>query len=290
VSPVGLQDGGRGPSFCANPSRGVALYLGPGQPLRSLPCGRRNSCAYCAWLAALENMLVVAIDAKQRQPTVGMVLTTGPPITPERFRKSVELIVRWLRGEFGPDLGYLLAMEWTTGQGRRSGGVRRPHGHLLLKRVPDDAELADLEAELSVRWERATGAHRVELRELRSAAGAIAYMVAHHHKRSQAPPPGFSGKRFRPSKNYFESSIIYLRKQAKAQKHEKVARWKLLEDLAQQGVDPDCFDGEQWDDLVESSLSAPAPVVCLVKRNGDLVNAKTRELIERGAVQFLEAA
>lgn len=95
-------------------------------------------------------------------------------------------------------------MEWTTGSG---GHGRLPHGHLLLKRLPPGVDLSpgcELWRSVSERWKKLTGgAFIVELRELRSPAGAIAYTVAHLHKKDQAPPPEWRGKRFRPSKNYF---------------------------------------------------------------------------------------
>src|SRR3954454_18706055 len=96
-------------------------------------------------------------------------------------------------------------MEWTTGL--HSPG-RRPHMHALVKGLPGEAAAA-LEPAISAKWERLTGgAWLVEARELRTPGGAIAYMVGHHHKREQAPPPSMRGvKRMRPSRGYFNTEM-----------------------------------------------------------------------------------
>lgn len=101
-----------------------------------------------------------------------------------------------------------------------AGGHRRVHQHALLKRA-DASAAAALEPELAELWRSRTGASRVELRELRTPAGAIAYLAHHHHKRDQAPPPGFRGRRLRPSKNYYSKPISDLREEAKAVLHDK---------------------------------------------------------------------
>jgi hypothetical protein len=63
-------------------------------------------------------------------------------------------------------------------------------------------------------WKALVGAWVVEARPLRTAAGAIAYLAPHHAKTVQGPPPGWRGKRFRPSKGYFNVPVHELRRQA----------------------------------------------------------------------------
>jgi hypothetical protein len=146
-----------------------------------------------------------------------------------------------------PDLQYVGFLEWTTGEGTHSGGHRRPHIHHLTKGIPADhpllspviledaaeAELlgkqvgdltTELEQRVSELWRRITGdAFVVECRPLRTPAGAIAYLALHHHKKRQAPPPGFTGRRLRPSKGYYEKPIAELRLLARElASHERV--------------------------------------------------------------------
>jgi hypothetical protein len=230
----------------------------PSGELLPVRCGRSNSCPACAWLASVENVSVVAIDAREGdRPTVGMTLTTrSADFDMARYRRAVSEIFRWLRREFGSELAYLLVMEWSTGSG---GHGRLPHGHLLVKRLPSDVDLSPgcaLWRELKHRWELQTGAWRVELRELKTPAGAIAYMVGHHHKSEQAPPAGWSGKRFRPSRNYFDEPVRSLRERVRHDRAvQKRTQW-LLGELAERGVDPDQLDDEMW---AQQSKPGPAP-------------------------------
>lgn len=222
---------------------------------RPVRCGRSNSCAYCAWQAAAQNMLVVGIDARERMPRHGITLTTKDPAFDQtRFREAIAVWFRWLRREVGP-AQYLGLLEWTTGRAATSGGHRRMHQHTLVKGLPDDVDLDDLWRHGKTRWERLTGAYRIELRELRTPMGALAYTVGHHHKGDQAPPPGWSGKRFRPSKGYFERPIVELRAEAARDRSRRVRLLKLVDELQEQDVDPDQLDEELWQQL----LKPPAP-------------------------------
>lgn len=229
----------------------------PDGQLLPVRCGRSNSCPACAWLAAVENVGVVMIDSREEQPRAGMTLTTrDPKFSMKRYREAVRFTFRWLRGEFGRDLAYLLLMEWSTGSG---GHGRLPHGHLLIKRVPDDVDLSagcDLWRQLKSRWERYTGAWMVELRELRTPGGAIAYMVGHHHKGEQAPPAGWSGKRFRPSLNYFAQPIPWLREQARAERTRAMALLRLADLHGDALLE---LAGDTIDDLVDELLEGPRP-------------------------------
>jgi hypothetical protein len=226
-------------------------------------CGRSNSCPACAWLAAVENVGVVAIDAREEQPTVGMTLTTrSASFDMVRYRRAVFAVFRWLRREFGSDVAYLLLMEWTQGLG---GHGRLPHGHLLVKRLPSDVDLSpgcELWRELKRRWESHTGAWRVELRELRTPGGAIAYMVGHHHKQEQAPPDGWSGKRFRPSQNYFARPIADLRQEARRERLRSIALLKLAQERGDVLLE---LAADTIDELVDELLAGEPPELVRVQ-------------------------
>lgn len=213
----------------------------PDGTLEPVRCGASNRCTYCAMFAAIEAALVVKLDAELNMPTVGLTTTTRDPnFGLKRLRQAEASLWRWLRksprGPLLHDLEYLGFLEWTTGDGTRSGGHRRPHEHHLAKNIAPDHELMEeidrvdlngrpvrdrdgnveratrLEQIVSRKWHEFTGdAWVVEVRPLRTPVGAIAYLTLHHHKREQAPPPGFTGRRLRPSKGYYELPIDDLR-------------------------------------------------------------------------------
>lgn len=249
-------DGGSSVRFrCERPSRYAAWLLADGR-LVPARCGASNRCAYCAYQATIENALVVALDAERDgYPCVGMTLTTvDPQQDMAAFRRAVQDVIRLLRRRLGDDVGYLAMIEWTTGRGARSGGHRRVHAHVLLKRCSARAAEA-VEGDVAVLWHRLTGATRVELRELRSAAGATAYLIHHHRKRDQSPPPGWSGKRFRPSRNYFGVPVVQLRAEAamatRSKRLRRAAR-QLVEWEALDGAPPEVLDLELAAALVEA--------------------------------------
>jgi hypothetical protein len=263
------------PAACENPARGVLWLTNDGRymPVR---CGRSNSCAYCAWLASRENTLTVALDAKQSPPTVGVTLTTQRPgFEMDRFRTATAAVFKRLRRDLGP-VEYCGLMEWTTG--RRTPG-RRPHMHALVKGV-DAASTAEVHELVRETWEASTdGAWVVECRPLRSAGGAIAYMVGHHHKSEQAPPEGWSGKRMRPSRGYFHRPVAEIREQARAKLRTDTATAKLIDELHAHGLDPDDV-ADQFDELLEAAVREPTPQLVRVRnRDGRLVDMTTGAVV-----------
>lgn len=250
------------PGSCENSPPGLRWQLPDGR-LLPVRCGRSNSCPACAWLASVENVGVVAIDAREEQPTVGMTLTTRrADFDMVKYRRAVAHLFKWLRREFGPELAYLLLMEWTTGSG---GHGRLPHGHLLVKRLPASLDLSpgcQLWRDVKAHWETYTGAWRVELRELRTPGGAIAYMVGHHHKGEQAPPEGWSGKRFRPSQNYFVRPIAELREESHRERLRSIALLRLAQEHGDAFLE---LAGDVVDDLVDELLSGEPPTLVRVQ-------------------------
>lgn len=244
---------------CEKPSDTLAWQLHDGR-LIPLRCGASNRCRYCSWLTAVENATVVALDAADDMPRVGFTLTTRAAHTPpEKFRNDVRLAFRAIRRRW-PDAEYLGQIEFTTGEGTRSGGARRIHQHGLLKGVPPD-DLPSVEDVLRSVWKARTGAHRVEAHELHKPAGAIAYLVNHHQKTAQAPPKGWSGKRFRPSRGYFAAPVSQLRERAKATLADKRAEHAIrrLLDSAMAWDVLDALEAEElFDRLVGELRQAPA--------------------------------
>jgi hypothetical protein len=238
--------------------------------LTPVACGCPNLCRWCSWRVALENAVVVKTDAELCLPEIGFTLTTKAAKTPPAtFRRDVSETLRVLRREpWAKDMRYLAQIEFTTGEGSRSGGARRIHLHGLAKdvareRAPDVAEVAKRV------WLPRTGAHRVEAHELHRPAGAIAYLINHHAKTAQTPPRGWSGKRLRPSKGYYEQPITSLREHARAVLANKAAektvdRW-LADANAWEALDGDEFYALR-DELLERSEVAGAPLLVRTQR------------------------
>lgn len=279
-----VNTGERSHSRCAAPARGIAWQL-PDGSLVPVRCGASNRCWYCARLASIENMVVLQLDARENSaPTAVMTLTTVEVATRNaELRKSIEQVTRALR-RLWPALEYCGFVEWTTGKGRHSGGRRRVHVHFLLKGLPSE-ELPLAELKVRDVWFARTGAHRVEVRELRVAGGATAYMALHHEKTTQGPPPGWKGKRLRPSRRYFgpPGTIPQLRDQARALLLDKRLRklaeqtvWELIDDARGSGtIPPDWYYDAMLEREVERVLDehkANAP---------QLVNVTTRTRLDR---------
>jgi hypothetical protein len=82
--------------------------------------------------------------------------------------------------------------------------------------------------------------------------GAIAYLALHHNKMEQRPPRGWSGKRFRPSRGYFNRPVAELRAEAGVLMRDRrierqlIEAWNVL----------DGFDGALLDELIAENIEA----------------------------------
>jgi hypothetical protein len=182
--------------------------------LVSVAC-KRWDCDVCGTRKSRELARVLLADAERDPPTFAVTLTTVDPDTPAAvYRQASAAVWKRLRRHYGR-VDYFGFIEFTTGRGTRSGGRRRMHGHYLVKfrdGAPETGEAARLVRET---WQAITGAYRIEVAELRTAAGAMSYLALHHQKPQQAPPREWQGMRARPSKHYFTRPLAELRKQAR---------------------------------------------------------------------------
>lgn len=210
-------------------------------------------------LSALENALVVQLDALEgdRWPTWGLTTTTARPWNDwhrGELKYAEQRLFQQLRREHpGSDVQYLGFVEFTTGTAASSGGVRRVHVHHLLKGLgrPDESRALALERRVSELWRRYTGdAWRVECRPLRTPLGALSYLALHHHKWEQAPPAGWSGKRFRPSRGYFKRPVAELRAEARELMRDARLERALLDYLDA----PEYLDAHTVEDLLLDRL------------------------------------
>src|SRR5205085_4789498 len=100
-----------------------------------------------------------------------------------------------------------------------------------------DRETCELEKRVSELWFKFTGdAFIVEARPLRTPAGAIRYLALHNRKKIQGPPPGFRGRRLRPSKLYYEEPIAKMRELAR-----KLASDRWIKSLVEDAIAGNLF-------------------------------------------------
>ncbi len=241
---------------CARP-RFWLRYRMPDGRLVPVACGSPNLCDFCRFMGTLEYSVMVLQDAQgSRPPNFGVTTTTvRVDTTPEEFRRCSEAVVKLLRRELGSyeQLGHI---EFFTGKSRRSGGFRRIHQHGLGK-VPADVPVSQvlaLEPAVSAITERMLGAPRVEVAELRTAAGAAHYLTHHHSKKAQLPPKGWTGTRFRPTRGYFDRPADERRRLAKAQLLDDRLRRSVTANLLAVDDQVGGLDGEEWNAALTSNL------------------------------------
>ncbi len=201
---------------------GAFVYRdGTAAPMRSKAS---NRCPGCARAVAYENMTMLRQDAETNSaPGHVLTLTSRTPNTDSAaYRDACAVFWRAFRRTWG-HVEYCGFVEWTTGEGPRSGGRRRMHSHWLVKGLSTN-DLAAVERWCSFEWSKLTGAWVVQLAELRTVGGVVGYLALHHEKLSQAPPPGWKGRRLRPSRGYFAASGAHRRQLAVAWLREH--RWR----------------------------------------------------------------
>lgn len=204
-------------------------------------CKGTNVCDYCSIQAAHENARMLAIDALDgpAPEVVGILGTRTPTADPKPFYLGRQLVVRALRREFGRGVEYACQSEFTTGNGPRAGGQRRPHWNLLVKGVAG-GQAADVEAIAVAVWCQHVDAEPQAqyVQELQSTAAFMRYVAMHFQKQSQAPPPGWAGQRFNCSRGYFEGRTRReMRHLARAELQRERTIFKVRRDAPE--LDPD---------------------------------------------------
>jgi hypothetical protein len=191
-----------------------------------------NRCSYCAKLAAVENCEMLTLDALAGDaPRIIAILgTRTATVDMGAFQAGKDHLVKAIRRRW-PDAEYACQVEFTTGYGPRSGGLRRPHWNWFWKGIPegDVEEFAALNRRI---WCRHVDAlpERQYVAPIDNAVGLTKYVTQHFMKASQSPPPSFTGQRFNCSVGYFGHLT---RAQARAQAREALALKRELYKLGQ---------------------------------------------------------
>jgi hypothetical protein len=147
------------------------------------------------------------------------------------FARGREYVVRAVRRRW-PKAEYAYEVEFTTGYGPRSGGLRRPHWNWFWKGIPR-SEVEEARDVISRTWcahvDALPEAQYVE--EIDNAVGLSKYVTEHFMKASQRPPAGFTGQRFCASRGYFGEgvSVQTARKRARESLRSKRELWKALQ-------------------------------------------------------------
>jgi hypothetical protein len=137
--------------------------------------------------------------------------------------------------------------------------LRRTHYHSTW--ALDDDDQAQAVAEISHEvWGRLTGAHAAEAHgwtRIWDAGGLTRYLaglVGHHLKEGQAPPPGWSGRRFGTSRGFYPDDPRELGRQAKALVRDDRLRWHLERTMADDDTIPDHLPSDIWDDVLTARI------------------------------------
>lgn len=199
-------------------------------------CRGPNKCEYCAKLSAVENAELLALDgALGVAPRWWAVLTTAEvEDRQEVYRSAWEVAKR----RAGCETARLL--EFTTGHGPRSGGLRRPHWNVLLKGDERQARA------LLAGWQASSGSTQGYVGAIEEVGGLLRYLALHFQKESQRPPHGWKGQRLTISSRYLWTTTAEARLAAGESLKLKREMWKaekqgatgeVVLDQAQDAVD-----------------------------------------------------
>lgn len=194
-------------------------------------CKSTNLCDRCARYYAVETCEMLWLDAlEQGSPPLWSILTTSDPVWDgDKYRRTFDHVVRSVRLRW-PDAEYAALVEFTTGYGPRSGGLRRPHVNTFWRGVPIDQE-HELQRVIASVWcprmkaaEHQQRVYRVS-EDRGGMRGLTRYVSLHFLKESQQPPKGWRGQRFRASRGFFVRPRSVMREEArKALKVRALAR------------------------------------------------------------------
>jgi hypothetical protein len=238
-----------------------------------LPCAR-NSCPHCR----RRNVQVTAAKMGLNQTltdrpiTHAVLSTTRDWVSQDVLRAGWKEMGRLVRRDVCPTARYAWFREWTEG---RNDGVRRTHYHSTWALDSDD-QAAAVAAVSNRVWASRAGAWSEKAhgwKVVYDAGGLTRYiagLVGHHLKSNQAPPPGWSGRRFGTSRGFYAIDTRDLDKQARTMVRDERLRHHLEQTMGDELNVPDGLPLEIWDELLtkrlETARQRPAPKIVRVRR------------------------
>jgi hypothetical protein len=233
------QESPPGKPCCPNPRADRAFLDDASGELIPIPCGR-NSCPYCRGRNVQITAAMMGLNASRTDapPRYAVLSTTREWVDDGTLREGWAQFARRVRREVHPDARYAWFREWTTG---KRDGVRRTHYHSIWSHVEDGEAVASISHEV---WGRIAGAYSEHAHGAQRVwdAGGLARYVAglagHHLKSGQAPPPGWTGRRFGTSRGYYADDPRELRKEATSMVRDDRLRAHLERVLADELPDP----------------------------------------------------
>jgi hypothetical protein len=203
------------------------------------------------------------------RPVSHAVLTTTRDWVDEAtLREGWRQMARRVRRDVCAESRYAWFREWTEG---RNDGVRRTHYHSTWA-LDDDGQAAAVAEISNDVWARVAGAWSPDahgFKRVWDAGGLARYiagLVGHHLKQSQAPPPGWSGRRFATSRGFYAIDSRELDRQAKsAVRDARLVHYleRELADAAPDGLPETIWDEELSRRLEVARARPPLRVVSL---------------------------
>ena len=242
---------------CPNPRLDRAFVVHTGEVL-PIPCGR-NGCPVCR----RRNVQVTAAKMGLNQtlsdrPMTYAVLSTTRDhwLDAPTLREGWAQFARRVRREVNAECSYAWFREWTEG---RNDGIRRTHYHSVWS-LNDDDEAQRVAAISNDVWGRVAGAWSDKAhgwKRVYDAGGLARYvagLVGHHLKANQAPPPGWTGRRFGTAKGFYAIDSRELDKAAKAMVRDDRLAFHLERVMLDELNIPDGLPLEIWDELLTDRL------------------------------------
>jgi hypothetical protein len=223
-----------------------------------IPCAR-NSCPYCR----RRNVQVTAAKMGLNQTLTDRPVTHAVLSTTRDWVPQATLAAGWkemgrlVRRDVCPTARYAWFREWTTGD--HSDGVRRTHYHSTWALDSDD-QAGDVAAMSNRVWATRAGAWSGKAHGWKAVYDAggltryIAGLVGHHLKSNQAPPAGWSGRRFGTSRGFYAIASDELDRQAKALVRDDRLRHHLEQTMGDALNVPDGLPEQIWDELLTARL------------------------------------
>jgi hypothetical protein len=201
-------------------------------------------------------------------PTVAALSTTREWVDDATLREGWRQVARRVRKEIDPDTKYAWFREWTTG---RADGIRRTHYHSIWNRLDLDQGQGVASISRDV-WGRIAGAYSEKAhgaKEVWNAGGLARYvagLAGHHLKSGQAPPPGWTGRRFGTSRGFYVGDPAELRKEATAAVRDERLAHALTLAIIDGNPDglPETILDDMLTDRLEEARSRPKPRVVRV--------------------------